>query len=164
MRLTPRHRLRRGLRQKGRCPSRDKLAHPGIFAARGKEHLPSSSCQKYPKAFREKLEAHVSSEAPMTLIALAAFRFFPVSGENRNASGESRRLGGNAPSVRLNGKRGRSCRPVSLTMVCLKMACDHSVQLTPVRSLAWVGAFSHKPWILAFATPVLASWNRYPFT
>lgn len=31
------------------------------------------------------------------------------------------------------------------------------VQRTAVRSLAWVGAFSHKPSILAFATPVLAS-------
>lgn len=40
----------------------------------------------------------------------------------------------------------------------------YSAQLTPVRSFACVGAFSHKPSILEFATPVFASWNRYPFT
>ena len=35
--------------------------------------------------------------------------------------------------------------------------CD---QLTPVRSLACVGAFSHSPSMFALATPVRASWNR----
>ena len=35
-----------------------------------------------------------------------------------------------------------------------------SDQLTPVRSLACVGAFSQRPLILALATPVRASWNR----
>lgn len=40
----------------------------------------------------------------------------------------------------------------------------HSDQLTPVRSLACVGAFSHRPEMRASATPVLANWNRYPLT
>jgi hypothetical protein len=40
----------------------------------------------------------------------------------------------------------------------------HSDQETPVMSLAWVGEFAQRPSMRASATPVLASWNRKPFT
>src|SRR5690606_20325995 len=46
----------------------------------------------------------------------------------------------------------------------VERACGHSTQCTAVRSLAWVGEFSQRPSILAFATPVLASWKRYALT
>ena len=50
----------------------------------------------------------------------------------------------------------RTCRAGPMPCYC--------VQRTSVRSLACVGEFSHRPSMAAFATPVLASWNRKPLT
>jgi hypothetical protein len=40
----------------------------------------------------------------------------------------------------------------------------YSDQLTPVKSVAWVGAFFQRPWTFASATVVKASSKRKPFT